>query len=118
MTTEHFVDRYSYSDPIPNKALAVQVLLGWDRVGVPIAPGLMSVYVADAEWDGEAWVATVRGLPGAVTQGPDLASLPERVAEVVRLMADPPTDANGGLFVIVTSPGAGGDPAPEATKGI
>lgn len=43
-------------------------------------------YVADCEWDGYNWVATVAGMPGAVTQAKRLELVAERVVEVVKLM--------------------------------
>ncbi len=41
---------------------------------------------AVAEWDGYAWVASIPDVPGAVTQAKRLDLLPDRLAEVARLM--------------------------------
>jgi len=45
---------------------------------------------AVAEWDGYHWVATLPSCPGAVTQARRLDVLPERLAEVARLMTGKP----------------------------
>lgn len=41
---------------------------------------------AVAEWDGYGWVATITDIPGAVTQAKRLDILPNRLAEVAKLM--------------------------------
>lgn len=43
-------------------------------------------YTVDCEWDGYNWVATVEGVPGAVTQARRLDLIPDRVIEVLKLM--------------------------------
>lgn len=46
----------------------------------------MSHYQARCEWDGYSWVATVDGIPGAVTQAKRLDLIPGRLVEVVKLI--------------------------------
>lgn len=49
---------------------------------------------AVAKWDGYSWVATLPGVAGAVTQAKRLDILPNRLAEVARLMTGDPIDAD------------------------
>lgn len=46
----------------------------------------MSRYRAQCEWDGYNWIATVDGLPGAVTQAKRLDLVADRLVEVVKLI--------------------------------
>lgn len=46
----------------------------------------MTRYRARCEWDGYNWVATVEGLPGAVTQAKRLDLIGGRLVEVVKLI--------------------------------
>jgi DNA-directed RNA polymerase specialized sigma subunit len=47
----------------------------------------MSRYRARGEWDGYNWVATIDGMPGAVTQAKRLDLIPSRLVEVVKLIS-------------------------------
>jgi DNA-directed RNA polymerase specialized sigma subunit len=47
----------------------------------------MSRYRARGEWDGYNWVATIDGMPGAVTQAKRLDLIASRLVEVVELIS-------------------------------
>jgi DNA-directed RNA polymerase specialized sigma subunit len=47
----------------------------------------MSRYRARCEWDGYNWVATIDGMPGAVTQAKRLDLIASRLVEVVKLIS-------------------------------
>jgi DNA-directed RNA polymerase specialized sigma subunit len=47
----------------------------------------MSRYRARGEWDGYNWVASIDGMPGAVTQAKRLDLIASRLVEVVKLIS-------------------------------